>query len=490
MRMRSVLNALTLLAMGIVLVACGSSEEARFDTLSVTAEMDLDWALRGETVTVKIFGDNSRGAAVTVGGVPAEVTILNGNVFSFVVPQGAPTGRQGVVMELPSRTLTDSLHVLGEDVARREFMLVLEPGTTAQDVAEVLDSIDYEMLDGPYSLGAESGPCSGERFKIRISGMGTGQALTELNRRTDGIRLWHSDPLSGYSSGTIDHLGAIGAGPQLLRSQTGAGTTIAVIDTGVSSHKELGSRLLLGDGYDFVDDGTTPQDGYPGGHGTAVAVLAAGSSSGVAQQAWVLPVRVCDDGGTCYTDDVLAGICHSLATAGRRLGGIDKLVLNLSLGGETPVPAIREALEFAVQKGAVVVASGGNDGERGSPPHYPAAFRLGGIVAVAALDASITEEVTGDWKPASFSTRGDYIDVSAPGTDLTSGTPSGGYASSYTGTSYAAALVSGGVALWREAYPELSAAEVEGRLKSAARPLEYPAEAVGAGMLDLSSEPR
>jgi subtilisin len=115
---------------------------------------------------------------------------------------------------------------------------------------------------------------------------------------------------------------------------------------------------------------------------------------------------------------------------------------------------------------------------------------MNGMLAVAALRASSLDELEGDWKPASFSTRGDYLDIAAPGVDLTSGNSSGGYSSGYSGTSFATGLVSGALAVWREVNPGMSAADVEAGLKAAARRLDYSEDEVGAGMLDLSNEPR
>lgn len=475
----------------LVLVACQSSEspEATFSPLSVTGELDLDYAVRAEVVQGKIFGDNTTGVTVTVGGVPADVTVLTGNTFEFPVPELAPTGRQRVVIELQTRTLLDTIYVLGDDVAEREFMLVLAPGTTAEELAVALEDIDYELLEGPYSLGAEAGVCSGERVEIRVSGLGTGRALTELNQLGDGGVVLGSDPLTGYSSGATSPLTAIGARGAHSRGFDGDGTMIVVLDTGVSPHSELGGRLLLDDGYDFVDLGTSPVDDFPGGHGTPVAVLAAGKLAGVAPGAQVLPIRVCDENGVCYSDDVFAGICHSLAVAHNSGFDLSRLILNLSFGGETPVPSVEEALQYALEQGVLVAASGGNGGEFGSLPHYPAAHDLDGVVVTAALASSSTDELLGKWYPAAFSTRGPSIDISAPGVDLRSGSPDGSYSFGYTGTSYASALTAGALAIWREVHPELSPAEVEARLEAAAEPLPYSKEEVGAGMLDLSSEP-
>lgn len=480
-----------LLLCSALLVGCrtSGSPEATFRQLSVTADLDLDYALRGEVVSGKVYGDNARGVKVSVAGIPAEVTVLTGNTFEFVVPQAAPTGRQQVVVELQTRTLDHVLYVLGDDVDERVFSLTLAPGTTTEELAEALAGIDYELVSGPYSLGADAGVCSGERVEIRVSGMGTGWALTQLNQLAGGGVVLGSDPLTGYSSGATSPLSAIGGRLARSRGLTGSGTMIAVLDTGVSSHTELGSRLLTEQGYDFVDLGSPPVDDYPGGHGTPVAVLAAGTLSGVAPSASILPVRVCNGNGICYSDDVLAGICYALATAERSGPGMDDLVLNLSFGGETPVDSVAQALAFAVERGAVVAASAGNGGGRGSPAHYPAAHDLEGVVVTGALDASLLDELLGKWSPASFSTRGNYVDIAAPGVALRSGSPDGLYGTGYTGTSYASAFTAGALALWQEVHPELTAPEIEAGIEAAAEPLPYPETAVGAGMLDVSTDP-
>lgn len=491
MYVKHVSNALALLLIAVLFVACGTTEDAQFTTLSTTATLEPEWAKRGEIVEVKLSGANTSEVTVSVAGIPADVLIINGSTFAFTVPVDAPAGLQPVAVDLTAQTLLTEVNVLGDDVVEGEFSLVVAPGTTLADLGEALSGLDYQVLEGPRPLGGQSDVCSGELVRIQVAGLDTGEALDDLKSRTDGGTIWYSDPLSGYSSGTVDHLGAVGADDSRLRNRTGAGTLIAVIDTGVSDHSELDSRLYQDDGYDFVDEGTPPEDSFgEAGHGTPIAVLAAGSLSGVAPSAGVLPVRVCDSSGTCYTSDVLLGICHSLATSERRGEGMDDLVLNLSLGGETPVESIRAALELGLRKGALVAAAGGNQRQEGSPPHYPAAYDLEGVVATAALRASTLDELEGDWKPASFSTRGEYLDIAAPGVDLTSGTPSGDYRTGYSGTSFATGLVSGALAVWREARPELSPAEVEAAVKASAKPLDYPENEVGAGMLDLSTEPR
>lgn len=476
----------------MLLAACQTGAQpptpTGLDTLSTTAELEQEWAERGELVRVTLTGGNTKVVAVTVAGVAAEVGIRSGSEFDFVVPDVA-SGEQRVEIALEKQTLLTSIGVLGDDIVPGELVLVVEPGTTVLELTELLSPLQFLVLEGPRPLGTAAGPCSGELVRIQVQDVSVGEALT-LVEDQGGTTVWHADPQTGYSSGTVDHLGAVGATEAHLRGLGGEGTVIAVLDTGVSAHAELGTRLLTSQGYDFVDEGTLPLDEFGQvGHGTPVAVLAAGSSSGVAPQARILPERVCDSTGTCYTNDITLGLCHAFAASERELGGLDRLVLNLSFGGETPIAAIRAILEYGTANGTLAAAAGGNQGEAGSPPHYPAAYDLAGVLGVAALEADLVNELTTDWKPAAFSTRGSYLDIAAPGVDLTSGTPSGGYHSGYQGTSFATALAAGGLALWREAEPAMSPADVEAGLEAAARPLSYSETAVGAGMLDLSDAP-
>ena len=80
------------------------------------------------------------------------------------------------------------------------------------------------------------------------------------------------------------------------------------------------------------------------------------------------------------------------------------------------------------------------------------------------------------------------MDISAPGTDLNCPLPGGG-TGSCTGTSFATPLVAGAMALWLQADPSLTPAQVHQKLTQHAKPLPYPPQAVGAGVLDLSQTP-
>ena len=214
----------------------------------------------------------------------------------------------------------------------------------------------------------------------------------------------------------------------------GGGVTVAVLDTGVDAyHEDLAGQVVAG-----IDvTGWKAQAGGdvdPHGHGTHVAGIIAAADNGVgglgvAPEAKIMSVRVLDEDGAGYASDVAEGIIYAVDHGA--------LVVNLSLGGPTASAAQEAAIEYAVQKGVTVVAAAGNSGV-GAPPEYPAAFP--DVVAVAAT--------TPDNAVASFSTRGSYVDVAAPGTMILSTVPGDDYAFE-SGTSMSTPFASGVAALAR-----------------------------------------
>jgi subtilisin family serine protease len=220
-------------------------------------------------------------------------------------------------------------------------------------------------------------------------------------------------------------------------SSGSSATVIAIIDTGIAlAHEDLKNKLLPG--YDFVNDDTDPQD--DNGHGTFVASLAAAETNngvGIAGVGWnasLLPVKVLNSQGNGSYLTIAAGIKYA-ADHGAK-------VLNLSLGGDVDSFILKDACQYAYDKGCSLVAASGDSGSE--TVQFPAAYNSL-CTAVGACDANDAL--------AAFSNRGPQIDVVAPGvwvygakfnpeepTQLRSYT----WAS---GTSLAAAHVSGAVAL-------------------------------------------
>ncbi len=236
-----------------------------------------------------------------------------------------------------------------------------------------------------------------------------------------------SSPAAYFDQSAGERIGLAAA----HRIARGAGVTVAVIDTGVDrAHPALRNRLAPGM-FDFVEEDADPSEvaGGPGfGHGTFVAGIVAL----VAPEAKILPLRAFTAEGVSTSFTVARAIRHALAQGAQ--------VLNLSFGMLGFSRVIDGALEEARKRGVIAVASAGNDGQ--PVPHYPASDES--VLAVAATDATD--------RKADFSNYGRHVDLSAPGVGVYSAYPGAlfGWAS---GTSFAAAFVSGGAALVLSALP-------------------------------------
>jgi type VII secretion-associated serine protease mycosin len=237
----------------------------------------------------------------------------------------------------------------------------------------------------------------------------------------------------------------------------GRGVIVAIIDSGVAAnHQELSGSVLPGK--DYVNAGSDGRTD-PNGHGTHVAGIIAAhvnnavGIAGAAPDVRILPIRVLDANGGGVASNVAKGIIWA-ADHGAR-------VINLSLGGGQAT-GVRQAIQYANSKRAVVVAAGGNNYSSGNAPMYPAAYPE--AIAVAAVDTNL--------RHPSFSNTGSYIDVAAPGVGIVSawGSSSTAYAAA-TGTSMATPFASAEAALIIAAYPKSTAERVAHLLKASARDL-------------------
>ncbi|MFI9641306.1 type VII secretion-associated serine protease mycosin [Micromonospora sp. NPDC051925] len=259
---------------------------------------------------------------------------------------------------------------------------------------------------------------------------------------------------------------------------TGAGVTVAVIDSGVDRrHPQLRGRVL--DGADFLDPGG---DGTRdcAGHGTGVAsIIAAGEGAGVAfrglaPEARILPVRVSEQQVVEGRESGRTVSAADFARAVRWAVDHDADVLNLSVVLYADAPAVRDAIDYAVRRDVIVVAAAGNLHDGGNPLPYPAAYD--GVLGVGAVTPAGTR--------APFSQIGPYVDLVAPGSDVLMAAPGQGHQRA-EGTSYAAPFVAGTAALLRQYRPELSAAEVTSRIVHTADPAPGGQQGgYGAGVLN------
>jgi len=254
----------------------------------------------------------------------------------------------------------------------------------------------------------------------------------------------------------------------------GDGAVVAVLDTGAeATHPALAGRLLPG--YDYVDDDDSPTEMTNGvdddadgatdesyGHGTFVS----GTVALVAPGAKIIPMRVLDSDGRGNAPVVAEAINDAVAS------GAD--VINMAFG--TPLKPLnnrlRDAIKRARERGVLVVASAGNEG--GLEESYPAA-----MVECLAVGAETADRR--GW--ASFSNRGSWVDVTAPGTAIVGPFPGGRYAR-WNGTSVAAPLVSGQAALIITAHPTLNVGKITDVITKNATVLK-PANSVKLPSIDI-----
>lgn len=267
----------------------------------------------------------------------------------------------------------------------------------------------------------------------------------------------------------------------------GAGVTVAVLDTGVENdHPDLAGNVL--EGKDMVGFGAKRGDRAWARHGTAMAGIIAGHGHGagnddgvmgIAPEAKILPVRVILEDGDPARSKARSTRGNALADGIRWAADHGADVINLSLGDDSksahPEAGEDEAVQYALKKGAVVVASAGNGGEKGDHISYPAAYP--GVIAATAVDKFGTR--------ASFSTRRWYATVSAPGDKVVIADPDHKYYEGW-GTSAAAAFVSGAVALVKAAHPGLTPAQIKKLLEDTARnaPADGRDDSRGYGFID------
>jgi uncharacterized protein YjdB/Leucine-rich repeat (LRR) protein len=232
---------------------------------------------------------------------------------------------------------------------------------------------------------------------------------------------------------------------------------VAVIDTGIyRSHEDLSNSTVL-NGYDLYlkKDGVT-SDAV--GHGTMVTSIIAATtdnSKGMAGVCWnisVVPFKVASPNGEIDDSNVISAITMAADA------GCD--VINMSLGGYDKVPSEQAAVDYAVSKGCIVVASSGNEGDIENPDKgkiaYPASDN--GVISVAAVNSSNQR--------SHFSQYNNMVDVCAPGENILVATKdaTNSYATG-SGTSFSSPYVAAIAALARSVEKSIDAKYFEQLIK-------------------------
>lgn len=245
--------------------------------------------------------------------------------------------------------------------------------------------------------------------------------------------------------------------PEIWKSSTGRGVTVALIDSGVDdSLADLKGQIL--DGKDFSSlRGDEHTD--VAGHGTSMAAIIAATgalggvdaSYGLAPGAKILPIRMLDSQEVSGRMDATTEYSEKLTQAIRYAADSKAQIINMSLAlSDAPgrhdvgTPELAAAVRYALSKGKLLFAGVGNRGDKENLPSYPASTP--GVVGVGAVDRDVTV--------ADFSQQGPEVDMTAPGVDMVHACAKGTQLCKTQGTSDATAIASASAALIWSAHPD------------------------------------
>ncbi|HEV8232579.1 MAG TPA: S8 family serine peptidase [Thermoanaerobaculia bacterium] len=344
-----------------------------------------------------------------------------------------------------------------------------------------------------------------ESFSL-LAGRATRDGVLRLSKRADvgwitldgKRRAFQTTPQAAATLMRSDQANAGGA--------TGAGRSVAVIDTGVDyTVLELGgggfpNAKVIG-GFDTADEDSDPMD--CDGHGTAVSGIVAGPA-GVAPDSKIVAIKVFASSdasnSTCsdfaFVSDILQGINFAILHKAE----FNLAAINLSLGGgpdsdnvgycDSSEPAEAAAFDAAAAADLPVVASAGNGGflhALGAPACVSSAVSVGAVYSLNAsliawsdcIDAPVAPDLV-----TCFSNSNTNLSLLAPGAFWSTVRKGGGAALTFAGTSAAAPAAAGAIALLRQARPDLSGFGAVGVLRSTGSPVTDPRNGINTPRVD------
>lgn len=211
---------------------------------------------------------------------------------------------------------------------------------------------------------------------------------------------------------------------------SGKGVTVAIIDTGCDKTHPMLKDKIIG-GRNFTREGKSTDYTDYNGHGTHVAGIVAGEYDGIAKGCNLLILKVLTRDGSGTLQSVIKAINYAIYKK------VD--IINMSLGTTANDRGLYNAVKKAVNKGILVCCASGNSGDRNAltdENDYPGAYEE--VISVGAMGTGL--------EVSYFSNSNKYVDIVAPGENITSAFIGGGL-KSLTGTSMACPCVSGALAL-------------------------------------------
>jgi subtilisin family serine protease len=339
-----------------------------------------------------------------------------------------------IVLRMPSTLTGQEL----DDLARRHNLIQLESRTVGLTGA----TFHRWLIQGNRSISAVIRALEAEGAVAAAQPNYRFLLARDAGSQTAGASGTASQEEVQYASAKLEL-------PQAHHLASGDKIRVAVIDSGIdASHPEIEGRIA--DSFDAVGSSEPPH-----GHGTGMAstIVAHDKLTGTAPSARILAVRaftVTSKGPESTTFTLLRAIDWAVAHGAQ--------VINMSFAGPTD-PEIADALAAARKKGVVLIAAAGNAGPK-APPLFPASDA--NVIAVTATDI--------DDKPLDVAGRGKHIAIAAPGVAILVAAPNDAY-QTITGTSVAAAHISGLAALLLQRKPNLTPDGVKRALLSTATDL-------------------
>lgn len=341
-------------------------------------------------------------------------------------PRPAPT--PGVAQ---TQTATNSIVCM-----KNEILLRLRPGTTPAQFRELLMRTGAMVLDGIPALGI---------YRLRLApGSNLAAALNALS--TDAL-VARAEPNPIYKTVTPSRTGDGMAGTPARTIATPGAAAVAVLDSGFTPSEALEKAVVAS--LDATAPGQEITD--PLGHGTQMAYLAAGSitplgTESAAGDISIIPIRTLDDNGLTSNFSLMQSMVFALENGAK--------VISMSWGSSYNSAFFNDAVAYAKERGAILVAAAGN--EPTGQASYPAA--LPEVIAVAAL--------TADGNVWDQSNYGSFVKLAAPGfAEFPVGYK--GPPGTYGGTSISAAYTANLLAQYLVTHPKAGTADAVAALTKA-----------------------